>query len=486
MNTRIRMARLLSVAAIVIGICVATGQPVWAHECDLDYVTQVGNTFIVDPTGGDDTANLECAFDAAAAAGPGSTVQLMDGTYSIGMIAVNEFHGSFVGSGKEQTTITTVSPLDCSGGWPELIAFRKGIHVADMTFDISDPHPCQPWEHAFMGTRDDLAVIVTVVGQPIGWASPDYDWSIPSTVYANSSFENVAFRGANRDDPAIPWSVSAPLAISGGVDISPDGIGRFRPLRGVHTVANCSFENAVFGIAAYGLESASVLVGGSGSTGNTFADVSIGLWGLDNSNSSIEFSHNEVVDVAPYGTGVLAVQDAGPLVSSYPWPSPSQYLIRYNTLDVAGPVDAISIMDFGPAFGEGSKIHAVVSQNRIHLEDGEWGGVWGLGAQDVLVTNNRITGSGMAGIYFGFQGLPSSGWTIIGNSVQNLESDVAAIWLGEDTSLCTVVGGSNKTNVLDEGTDNIIAGVNTTGGNPPGPEIREAMQRKLEILSHFP
>ena len=136
-------------------------------------------------------------------------------------------------------------------------------------------------------------------------------------------------------------------------------------------------------------------------------------------------------------------------------------------------------------FGQGSKVQAVVSQNRIHLEDGEWGGVWGYGAQDVLVTNNQITGSGMAGIYFGHQGLPSSGWTIIGNNVQKLESDVASIWLGVDTSDCTVVGGSNKTNVLDEGTGNIITGVNTKGGNPPGPAIREAMQHKLEILSYF-
>ena len=74
---------------------------------------------------------------------------------------------------------------------------------------------------------------------------------------------------------------------------------------------------------------------------------------------------------------------------------------------------------------------------------------------------------------------------MIGNNVQKLEADVASIWLGEDTSDCTVVGGGNRTNVLDEGTDNIITGVNTRGGNPPGPAIREAMQLKLEILRLF-
>jgi hypothetical protein len=75
---------------------------------------------------------------------------------------------------------------------------------------------------------------------------------------------------------------------------------------------------------------------------------------------------------------------------------------------------------------------------------------------------------------------------MIGNNLQNLDADVASIWLGLDTSNCAVVGGSAKGNVLDEGTDNVIAGVNNMGGNPPGPNIREAMERKLEILSHFP
>jgi len=216
------------------------------------------------------------------------------------------------------------------------------------------------------------------------------------------------------------------------------------------------------------LSESTLTVGGSARQGNRFANVKFALRALDHDASPVEFSHNEVVDVAPYGTAVLALQTGRPTFYTYPWPSPTQYLIRQNTFDVAGPVDAISIMDFGPAFGQESKIHAVVSQNRIHLEDGEWGGVWGYGAQDVLVANNKITGSGMAGIYFGFQGLPSSGWTIIGDNVQNLEADVAAIGLGEDTSLCTVAGGSNKTNVFDEGIDNIIAGVNNMGGNPPG------------------
>jgi hypothetical protein len=497
MNTRIRMTRLLSVAAIVVGICVATGRPVSADTCDPAYVTQVGNTFVVAPTGGDDTANLQCAFDAAAA---GGTVQLMNGTYSIGQIAVNEFHGSFVGAGKEQTTITTLpEELLCPGTWPILLQFTEGdIRVADLTFDITDPYPCREWwnpvdDPGLLYPHKDLAVIVAIGGEIL---DSSHDFEPDDYVHANSSFENVAFRGTIAPGPASYWpiieqdptyfGVLTGIFIAGPVVADTDGIGRSIPMVGIHSVTNCSFEKTWQAMVTLDLSESTLTVGGSTRQGNRFANVKFALRALDHDASPVEFSHNTVVDVAPYGTAVLAMQTDRPDTCDYDWPSPTQYLISRNTFDVAGPVDAISIMDFGPVSGQGSKVHAVVSQNRIHLGDGEWGGVWGLGAQDVLVTNNKITGSGMAGIYFGYQGLPSSGWTIIGNNVQHLESDVAAIWLGPGTSLCTVAGGSNKTNVLDQGTDNIIAGLNTTGGNPPGPEIREAMQRKLEILNRFP
>jgi hypothetical protein len=62
---------------------------------------------------------------------------------------------------------------------------------------------------------------------------------------------------------------------------------------------------------------------------------------------------------------------------------------------------------------------------------------------------------------------------------------VAPIWLCPSTSNFLVVGGSNKTNVLNEGTENILTGVNNMHGNPPGPEIRDAMMRKLEMMKSF-
>jgi hypothetical protein len=45
---------------------------------------------------------------------------------------------------------------------------------------------------------------------------------------------------------------------------------------------------------------------------------------------------------------------------------------------------------------------------------------------------------------------------------------------------CTVIGHGAKSGVNDfEGVNNTIVGVNNMGSDPPGPVVREAMQRKI-------
>jgi len=62
---------------------------------------------------------------------------------------------------------------------------------------------------------------------------------------------------------------------------------------------------------------------------------------------------------------------------------------------------------------------------------------------------------------------------LLGNNVQNVSE--IGIFLGPGTYGCTVVGGSNKTNVLDLGTDNILTGVNNMGTGV-GPTIHYFMR----------
>ena len=69
-------------------------------------------TFVVAPSGSDDTAALQQAFDAAVAAGPGSVVKLTAGKFYTNEILVDGFDGCFTGAGMHRTVIDTLRGLD--------------------------------------------------------------------------------------------------------------------------------------------------------------------------------------------------------------------------------------------------------------------------------------------------------------------------------------------------------------------------------------
>ena len=123
----------------------------------------------------------------------------------------------------------------------------------------------------------------------------------------------------------------------------------------------------------------------------------------------------------------------------------------------------------------------MVAYNCITLDnEGLDGGVNGVGAEGVRVIGNRIRGTGIAGIDAGTpstspgdtRGGPDCGWRIVGNDVSGVDpvnsfgGPAAQIWLGASSSDCLVVGGCARTEVLDEGTDNVLIHVTeiVTGG----------------------
>ena len=127
-----------------------------------------GATFTVRPSGGDDTAHIQKAFDRAVKAGPGSTVQLTSGRFHTNNILVQAFRGSFTGAGMGRTVIDTLRGLDPAlpgvtltpdpddpgspdspnyvETWTFLIGFLGGsVRVSDMSFDLTSPEPAEPW-----------------------------------------------------------------------------------------------------------------------------------------------------------------------------------------------------------------------------------------------------------------------------------------------------------------------------------------------------
>lgn len=444
------------------------------------------NVITVAPTGADDTANLQAALDAAVAAGPGSTVRLAPGTFFVSrVVEVAGFQGSLVGSGRDATVVTALPDLPCAeqaerDSWPSLFKFREGdMHLADLSFEITETEPCDEWVHGLQGfPRHDLGAIVHIAGRPIDGT---FDCANPAVDFANSTTENVGFRGPG------DGSVHDALGI-GGENVLSEQLSeqcplRAKPLSGSHTVAGSSFEKVLVGVDVSSLIDSTVLIGGEPAKKNTFDDTGVAYATLlSTSNSTVEFSHNDVRRVHNFGAVVLQGTEAE---FGYPLPSPSRYVVRHNSIHAIDIADGVAAEDLGLLLAGVKTADVAVTNNTIVLDDTLFGGITSfLGVRGMVVANNVITGRGLAGIYVGALGPPfeSMGWTVVGNNVQNVEAVVAPIWLGPASSEITVVGGSTRTNVFDQGTDNMVVGVNNVGGSPPGPDVSEAMRRKVELI----
>ncbi len=413
-------------------------------------------TFIVSPTGADDTVNIQAAFNAAVAAGPGSIVQLTAGQFYCDNIFVEEFHGTFKGMGKDVTIIDTLRGLDPnapglehigSGIYLFFFGFDGGdIKISDMTFDITAEMPAElwewPWDPDGLGwnERYDVGNIVRIMGD------------------ANSAFERVGFRGHERTLLELngeSYNVELAVVISDPqlYDEGTDWV-TCEPITGTHTVSHCSFEYVDESIDVACLVDGTVRVGGSPPKGNFMDGGALPLIFWDLSNSKLELSYNEI-----HAEGWSGILISGGELSLC---LPSKFFIHHNDIYITGTTDAMEFMDFGSLFGGDKTLDIIVSHNKIIL-DTEWGGIWGCSAQDVKIVGNKITGTaGLAGVYMSMEwwGDLCAGWKIIGNDVKDLDAVWGApIWLGPGSSDCIVVGRKDTT-VLDEGTDNRLVNVN--------------------------
>ena len=275
-----------------------------------------------------------------------------------------------------------------------------------------------------------------------------------------------------------------------------DGAAAIYDTSGTHRVTRCSFQGGNDGLETGGITGGGLIVGGRPGMGNTFdlagTPCSIG----DYSDSRSVVSYNRMSSL--YGESVMVTQGAGAATADELPPLPAvRVSIRHNAI-TAGSIEFDDDFVFGAGgvllrddswmFDEPSRLRAVVARNCITLDnEGLDGGVNGVGAEGVRVLGNRIRGTGIAGIdagtdIYGFWEYPwgpGCGWRIIGNDVSkvhpvnNLPVDseeepapAAQIWLGAKSSECLVVGGSARTEVLDEGTDNLLVHVTelVTGG----------------------
>ncbi|MFX1497303.1 MAG: right-handed parallel beta-helix repeat-containing protein [Promethearchaeota archaeon] len=400
-------------------------------------------TFIVSPSGGDDTANIQAAFDDAIAAGPGSTVQLTSGQFYTNAIFVEGFCGTFKGTSKSLTKIDVLKGLDdtlegvVGPEGPYLFTFAGGdVYISDLIFDITPYMPAEPWEDPEYPSYD-LVSIILLTGETNSW------------------IENVKYIGHE-------GTLVNPLGVGFNVRVGVE----YHFGTGNHIITMCDFDSIWGAISAYGLMNVQMKISSNSIKGGNF-----GVINMDNINSKFEIKYNDIETMFIYG---IWVWQAGIIVP----PSLSQWKITHNTIRVSSSADGIGLMDYSSI----KSLEVVVSHNKIVLDDTEWGGIWIEGLQDAFISNNIIRGTGAYGIGSAF---PYNNM-ILGNNVQDVVASWAPIFL-YGASECVVVGGSTKTNVADiDGYNNIIVGCNNMQINSLGPEIKEAMELKREIIQSFP
>ena len=273
-------AGVVLMLAFVLVLGTAAAQP--ANPCDPAFVGRTGKIIRVSPTEVDDTANIQCAFDWANARGPGMTVRLTPGTFHTAQIVVNDFNGSFRGSGADKTLIVNlpnlyVTPLDgfinppsADNPLPFLFSFIDGRFViADMAvhvdghegnvttgWSVSGPSGFTTYEliAAFLisGTQADAWVTrILIEGEPL-----------ENTLFGYSAINGIYYEG-----------------IIGAIPL---------PLSGSYRLSRSTIKTVGSGSPIANLKDASVSI-----SHNTYEDAFVMMDAADFVDSTIEIASNK-------------------------------------------------------------------------------------------------------------------------------------------------------------------------------------------------
>lgn len=433
-----------------------------------------GSTISVGPPSGtDDTTVLQAALDNCMTNHPtGCTMQLSAGTYKSQQLIAENFHGTVQGMGMDITTVEVLSPLvvtvsndnvfnlppSRTNKYPMLLIFTGGdITVSDMTFKVTDADPATSWCYGSRCDQTWLKGLMGVIGSS-----------------ANLSVQRVGFEGGTGTLDGQNYD-NGPFFLGGPL------------LRGTFRVVSSRFRYAENSFEVFGVTDSQIIIGGSPQNGNVFESTLLGGVICDMDHSALTYAYNNVaLGASSFYAGLFAIQGC----RSVPQQT-SQFLVQHNQIHTPGNyADGILIADYGPYFGLGKKADVVISDNTMQLSGSDAGptyaGIESLFTVGAVISNNRISGENAL---IGISAEADSHCTMLGNNLQQLQPlFVHLALLGVksgfpfNTNNCTVVGGNNEINAYDEGTNDILVGVNNMQGNPPGPAITAAMQNRLNVL----
>jgi len=297
-----RAALVLALASLLCGelvsaqLSLGSGQPphpagVSGLACGPNASVE-GTAVTVVPSGGDDSATLQCVLDGVRALGV-RHIRLAAGSFHAVSLVATAFHGRLSGAGEDRTVIENppgqayVTPVDFLSAppgpdnpWPSFVAFVDGdFVVSDLSLKATGV-PTTGWSLNGMGPIHALAHGFVIVGSE-----------------AHASFERVAIAAE-----AMPPELNAGMwgtTIFNGIyfeGVVAAGLPLFTPLKGSFAVRNSIFLNMADGTPSSNLSDAKVMI-----LGNTFSGIGAASDTDDLVNSTYLFANNRVVDAQWYG-----------------------------------------------------------------------------------------------------------------------------------------------------------------------------------------
>jgi hypothetical protein len=448
-------AFLMMAGILIFSSCEQQETIVFEDEMDL---LKSGNlkakTILVEPAGPDyDTQNLFEAFAAAKENGPGTVILLAEGEFYLDQIKVNDFHGVFMGSGKNKTIIHTISGGINYDKGPLLFNFAGGdITVSDMSFEIFEDHPSQPFKYWTGEQATFLTGVIRIAGNSI------------ENYTANSKFQNLSFTGkyVGKFD-FTPYNIDNCILIGGGGGTIADENNLIYPLGGQHIIQNCEFNTTETAVNAIGLSYGNLTVGGSPNHANLMTNANLGILFIAGEHSNVKYSHNKMVEMQSLGGFYIIQDNTPPQFDGGLHPDACNFQIQNNTIELVGEPsaynsawpDGILMIDFIGQGDPAKKSNWLVQKNLFTLSGGYQTAFYSICTYNVNAIQNIIAGQS----YYAFVlGGDDSGWDMKFNDFSNFESGWADIVLGSGTSNNKVICETANTSVADYGTDNVIKG----------------------------
>jgi len=489
--------------------------PVEAKEYAAQPQTHV---FLTPSPSGDDAAQIEQAFETAKEAGPGSIVELGEGTFTISRpITVLNFDGTFKGAGKGLTIVqnkfipggyfpVAPEPLQATTG---LFTFYSTTGVArggsadnpanlafsDMTLkELGNGSPYiyhegDPYLNYFgyfvlvagrnvAGTNDGLPAFVNVTWERMGLVG-EISESLPPT-NMSSSYGLVVFG----------WTKKDRVQTDEGWIITPETFDP-QPITGTFTVADCTFEKMEAPFAVYGADNSDIafrnsvasdvvwtgahfwsvkstlrpsnidvsnvkIVNPASTTAYTFGINAVALWRISGANVNV--TGLDTTNISGVWVNQKIPSDSDPSVIT----APSTFFFSKNTIRMLPDSwwAGFELYDWVNRDTGVKTANVILDKNNITSNDTDsyYNAIYSENISDAVVSKNKISGTGVTGILEW-----SDGWTITKNDMRDLTvSDqgwnAKIVLAGNDN----VVSGNKDATVVDYGTGNMVVGSNAT------------------------